>query len=145
MNPKVKSALVLVVTLIVGGVLGALIASRAINDRLEKIRDMRSRGGFSEALEAAVQPNSDLQREQLQAILTRSRARLDSINAEWRSEIHENSDLLRADLDSILEPEQSERVQKFFEGNRKHNNSDRNDKSEKSDKSDNDGKSRDRD
>ncbi|MCB0717346.1 MAG: hypothetical protein KDD65_02800 [Bacteroidetes bacterium] len=124
MNARAKSAIILLATLVVGIVLGALVASRVINHRLDELRRMRSRGGFSQALENVVQPSSDLQREQIHVILGRSHTRMDSINAEWRSRIRASSDSLRSELEDVLDAEQYERMTKWFEDSRSRRNRD---------------------
>lgn len=110
MTTRVKSALLLGVTLLIGVVLGSVLNAFLADRRLERFGMFRSEQGFVRHLEDVIEPTDDAQRQAIEAILTRTASRMrrhmDSAQAQGRLIL----DSTRAELSDILTPEQIERV-----------------------------------
>ena len=111
MSPRVKSALLLAATLLIGGVLGALLHARLAERRIERIAFLRSSQGFARYLERAIEPESPEQRAAVRAILDRAAARMGEHVARSRRERRAILDSTRAELRTVLSEEQMARLE----------------------------------
>ena len=122
MNLKVKSSLIIIVTLIIGMVLGVILTRFFFRppNMFDKMSALRSPEGFVERFEKIIDP-SDSQKEKIRYILQLHFERIHSQSQQFRNHFIELSDSLRADLDPILNEEQKERLDKMEERFREHN------------------------
>ncbi|WP_456424618.1 hypothetical protein [Rhodocaloribacter sp.] len=119
MNARTKSALILLVTLAVGILIGSLATSAVINHRIEQLAELRRPTGFSLMLERVIRPQDETQREQIRAILEEAGARMAELRRSHFSELKSIIDSTRARLDPILTPEQKQRLEAWFSRDRK--------------------------
>ncbi len=108
MKSQTKSALVLVVTLLVGVAIGAVGWSIVHNERLERMREMRREGGLYGVIDRYIDPESIRQEEQLRAVADRYHRQLDGIYGLARSQRNVVLDSMRTELRTLLSPTQQE-------------------------------------
>jgi hypothetical protein len=111
MTPRVKSALLLALTLLIGMVLGALLNARLAEQRLERLAFLRTQRGFTRFLERAITPRDEAQREAVRAVLERSAVRLSDHMQRSRAEMEAILDSTRAELQTVLTDEQMEQLE----------------------------------
>jgi hypothetical protein len=107
MKARTKAPIIIIGTFIAGLVVGVLATNYVVNQRIDKMRDLRSRIGYSEALMEVVQPNSPAQREQIEAILQRTHDGMNRLRREWARGFYAEGDTMRARMQEVLTPEQS--------------------------------------
>src|SRR5690554_5730472 len=98
MSPRVKSIVLLVVTLLIGGVLGALLQARMAEQRIERIAAYRSERGFIRFIERGIEPHDEQQHEQIRAILSTAASRVSEKSTRHRQEMRAIIDSTRAEL-----------------------------------------------
>jgi len=109
MNYKVKITGVILITLIIGMILGSLISGAIVRYHLSKIEDFREPGGFERFMERVVQPDES-QHEKLKEIIDKYSEQLNEMRIHAEAII----DSMTTELDSILTPEQKSRLEKRF-------------------------------
>ncbi len=119
MKARTKSALLLLATLGVGVLIGALAASAVLNLRLDQLRALRERGGFTQRVEEVIQPQDEAQREAIHAVLERSHNRFRRAQQRFFAEFSANRDSLRAELAPLLTPDQQARLDEWFARDRR--------------------------
>ena len=72
MSPRVKSALLLLISVGIGMLLGALLQARLAEQRLERLALLRSEMGLARALERIIEPTDEAQRQAIQGVLESS-------------------------------------------------------------------------
>lgn len=108
MNIKVKTVSILVFTLVIGMVLGALIHGAVMRNRFKQTAfRMRTQWGFVERMERVIQPD-DSQREEMRKILRKHFQKMNQFQAEMSVIM----DSLRIELEPILTKEQKERLER---------------------------------
>ncbi len=110
MSPRTKSVLLLVATLIIGLVLGALINGYFVRQRLARIGDFMNPAGFGGRIEEVIQPTSEEQREAVRRVLDSAAPKAVDIMRESRSRMRALNDSVRSELADILTSEQMERL-----------------------------------
>ena len=121
MNLKVKSSLIIIVTLIIGMVLGVIFTRSFFRppNMFDIMSELRSPRGFAERFERIIDP-SESQKEKIRYILQLHFERIHNQSQQFRKHFIELSDSLRADLDPILNEDQKERLDKMEERFREH-------------------------
>ncbi len=119
MNARTKSALMLLLTLAVGILIGSLATSAVINHRIEQLAELRRPTGFSLILERVIRPEDETQREQIRAVLEEAGARMAELRRSHFAELRTIIDSTRARLDPLLTPEQKRRLEAWFSRDRK--------------------------
>ncbi len=114
MKARTKSALLLLATLTVGVLIGALGASALLNQRLDQLRALRERGGFTERMEEIIQPKDEAQRAAIHAVLERTHERYMLSRRQFFAELAAGRDSLQAELAPLLTPEQQARLDEWF-------------------------------
>lgn len=116
MNLKVKSSLIIVVTFILGMIVGIIFIKSFFPPpkMIDRLTEGRSPGRFMERFERIIDP-SESQREKIQEILRLHFEKMHNQSLEFRNRFIELSDSLRADLEPILNEEQIERLDKMEE------------------------------
>ncbi len=122
MKARTKSALLLVATLVVGLLVGAVTTGSIVNHRLDELKAMRSRGGFTGMLERVIEPTDEAQRAQIRAVLEGSEARFSEALRECRGFHIAARDSMRADLASVLTPAQQTRLDQWLSRDRRSRN-----------------------
>jgi SpoVK/Ycf46/Vps4 family AAA+-type ATPase len=110
MNVKLKSVLMILATLIVGVLIGALVlAPWMVRYRIRHLAEMRTPEGFASRLEQVIRPDK-VQADEVRAILERHSERFREVSASHRAEMFALMDSLRSDLATVLTAEQLERL-----------------------------------
>lgn len=110
MKTQTKSAIVLVVTLIVGIAIGVFAWSIVHNERMERLRKMRGSGGIYTMIELYTSPVDSEQEVVLREFSERYQARFDEIYGRVSQQRREIQDSMRVELRTILTPEQQEEM-----------------------------------
>lgn len=107
-SPRTKSIALLVATLLLGIVLGAVLNAWWARERFERLRRLRTPGGFEQIVTRSLEPTSPEQRQEIEIVVGRTAQRLDSLRARhWRA-VRATVDSMRIDLEPILTDEQQE-------------------------------------
>ena len=118
MNLQVKPALIIIGTLLIGIVLGALISGALAERRYREIRCMLRSDLLTERLIEIIEPLEDKQREEVRAIVEQTSVRVRNLTRETRFEMHAVMDSLFAELQPLLTDRQKARLEKHI-GNRR--------------------------
>ena len=110
MSPRTKSTLLLVATLVIGLILGALINGYFVRERLDRIGNFLTPLGFGGQIEEVIRPTSEEQREAVRAVLDDAAPRAVAIMRESRSQMRALNDSVRSALSGILTEEQMQRI-----------------------------------
>jgi len=114
MKIRTKSALLLVATLLVGVLTGAMGTSALHNKRLKEIRDLGNRGGLTSWVEDVIGPVDETQRVELRAVLERSEARFDEARHRCRGFYVASKDSMLTELVPLLTPAQQTRLDEWL-------------------------------
>lgn len=113
MNMKVKTTVVIILTLILGIILGAMLNRIFVFQRIKRAFDAVNPDRFTMILEQVIEPTAD-QKKQIREILKKHA----KIVAELRKNLDEGMassfSTLQKELDSVLTPEQKERLEKMM-------------------------------
>ena len=115
MSVKIKSALILLITLAIGVGLGVqgdrMMMKQKIRERTRRPPDSRL---FMRIFDRIIEP-TESQREQIRQIIEKHTKRLAKIDSTTRLQFAEELDSLRKDLDPILTEEQRKRIKEHTE------------------------------
>jgi hypothetical protein len=109
---RLKSAGIIIVTMIIGMVLGGLITARIVHDRMDRIESVRSQRGFTRFIERSIEYESPEQREQVAKILEGTAESMFSHLRLSREQTRQILDSARVELRKVLSDEQMERLEK---------------------------------
>ena len=105
MDIKVKTALILIVTLLIGIVFGAMLYRAMFQSKVKGFLEMRTPDGFIRKFENAVDTTPD-KKEKIKKILDKYGEQFFEMNQEHRKEVSLLFNSLREELAEILTPEQ---------------------------------------
>ncbi|HEX7071987.1 MAG TPA: hypothetical protein VF190_14330 [Rhodothermales bacterium] len=120
MSPRTKSVLLIVATLLIGLVLGALLNARLAERRMERLASLRSERGFVRFMEEVVQPTDEAQREAMHEVFRRTGERMAEHQERSRRDAMAILDSSRQELAEILTPEQMQRLDDRLQDRRRH-------------------------
>jgi hypothetical protein len=109
MNTKSKIALIIIVTLVIGIVLGAMINRAFLRHRIQRAFATRNPVGMVSFIERSIRPTPD-QRAKIREILEKHRMKSQEIRDRFMKEMQLEFESLESELDPILTPEQKERL-----------------------------------
>jgi hypothetical protein len=112
MSTRFKSAVLILVTLLIGGIIGALIHAQITERRFDRLDTLRSNRGFVRMIERAVEFESPEQREQVLDIADATAVRLFETMQRTRRETKAILDSTRQQFSEILSEEQMARLEK---------------------------------
>ncbi len=115
MNTRVKIALIIIVTLALGIVLGAMINRAFMRHRIQRAFADRNPLGMVSFIERNIRPTPD-QREQIREILEKHRKKSAEIREKFMIDMRAEFESLEAELDPILTPEQKDRLKRRLRG-----------------------------
>lgn len=118
MNTRIKTSLIIAVTLLVGMVLGALISGIVGKYYFRKTAfRMRTPEGFITRFERIIQPNDD-QRDAIRKVLEKHHQKI----MRFRRKVPDHMDSLWKELEPILTKEQKTRLEErsFFRRRKRH-------------------------
>lgn len=115
MNLKIKSSLIIIVTLIIGFVLGIFFTKSFFPpiDMIERIAELRSPDGFMRRFERIIQP-TESQREKIREILKSHFDRFHLRSKKFRDQFSSLNDSLIVELNPVLNENQKLRLEKMF-------------------------------
>ena len=108
---RIKSAVIIAVTLVIGMVLGGLITAQLAHDRMDRIAALRSQRGFARFIERSIDYESPAQQEAVHEILDRTSVRMFEHLRRSREETASILDSARDELGKVLSPEQMEHLE----------------------------------
>jgi len=115
MNTKVKIALIIIVTLVIGIVLGAMLNRAFMRFRIQRAFADRNPLGMISFIEKDIRPTPD-QREKIREVLEKHRKKSLDLREKFMMEMRAEFESLEAELDPILTPEQKNRLKRRFRG-----------------------------
>lgn len=115
MNIKLKITFIIIITLVIGIVIGAMLNRTLTQNRVKRILSRRNPPVFISFYERIIEPDTN-QREEIRKILDKHAKHLSEIRANFSEELQSSMESLRAELDPILTPEQKKRLEKGFPG-----------------------------
>jgi hypothetical protein len=110
---ETKSAVVLLVTLVLGLILGALATGAAARQRVDELTRLRRPPGFAAHMREVIQPHSDAQWDSLRPIVEATGRRNDEIRRNMQRELRAELDSMQLRLRPLLNGEQRERLEDF--------------------------------
>jgi len=119
---KTKSILVIVLTLVIGFILGMLVSAEVRYNRLKPVRMFFSEEHFREGFYKSIQPDEQ-QKKNIDIILDKYAKINSGLQNNFRKDLDDNMKSFRKEIDSNLSKEQIERLRQMDE--RRHNMSGR--------------------
>jgi len=117
MNMRVKTTIVIIITLIFGIVLGAMLNRAFMHQRIRRAFDTVDPNRFTMILERAIDPTAE-QKKQINEILQKHAKDVAELRKNLRDGMQSSIQSLQKDLDSVLTPEQKERLEKMMKERR---------------------------
>lgn len=111
MTIDARSSIILLVTLLLGIVIGALGAGAVAQRRSEHLRELRLRGMFVNHMERIIQPRDDEQWEAIRPILEETGRRNYAIMDSTHGRLEVEMEQMREELAPHLDESQRERVE----------------------------------
>ncbi len=118
MRIEMRSALILLATLLIGALLGALITGALAQRRISRVAEMRERG-FRMHIERIIEPRDEEQREAIRAVLEVAAQRNQEIMRGARERLGDQLRQMREELLPLLDEEQRQRLESAAEGFRR--------------------------
>jgi uncharacterized membrane-anchored protein YhcB (DUF1043 family) len=115
MNTKVKVASIIIVTLVIGIVLGAMLNRAFLRHRIQRAFAERNPAGMIFFMERSIQPTEE-QRVQIREILEKHRKKSAEMREKFMMDMQAEFESLEAELDPILTPEQKNRLKRRLRG-----------------------------
>ncbi|HHP7238571.1 hypothetical protein, partial [Longibacter sp.] len=97
-SPRTKSVLLLVVTLLLGIVLGGVLTGWWVQNRADRVRALRTPSGFVERVVERVEPTSAAQRDSVEVIARRAARQLERLRRSHRQQTMTVLDSMRVEL-----------------------------------------------
>jgi len=105
MKPKIKSSLILFVTLLIGIAIGFEISEIMIKKRFEAFKDIRKPKGFVDMFDEMLKPD-EKQKPVVDSVLLKYHAQIDSVFKSGFAFLKANMDSMRVELSKVLTKEQ---------------------------------------
>ncbi len=115
---ETRSALILLATLLIGALLGALITGALAQRRISRVAEMRERG-FGMHIERVIEPRDEEQRKAIRAVLGVAAQRNQEIMRGAREQLGNQLRQMREELFPLLDEEQRQRLESAAEGFRR--------------------------
>ncbi|MFQ6038445.1 MAG: hypothetical protein ACE5LV_07495 [Candidatus Aminicenantales bacterium] len=113
MNIKIKTALIILVTLIIGIVIGAMLHRALLHRRINRAFVILNPNRFLIASERVIQPNP-AQKKRIQEILEDHAERVEKIRRAFLKDMQASFEAMRQELDQELTPEQKRRLERML-------------------------------
>jgi len=111
MNVKVKTALIILITLIIGIFLGAMLNRALLRYKIRKTFSMHQPDRLAFFIEEMIQPAPD-QRAQICVIVEKHAGRMEEMRQKFFTEMQVERESFLKELNPLLTPEQKERLRK---------------------------------
>lgn len=113
MNMKVKTTIVIIITLIFGIVLGAMLNRTLMHRRIRRTFDAVNPGRFTMIMERVLEPTAE-QKKQVREILRDHAKKVDELRKNAMEGMQASIQALRVELDAVLTPEQKKRLERMM-------------------------------
>ena len=113
MNIKVKITFIIIITLAIGIVIGALLNRTLSQNRIKRILERRNPPIFISFYERIIEPDAE-QRAKVRKVLNKYAQNLSEIRTNFQEELQSSFESMTAELEPLLTPEQKERLEKGF-------------------------------
>jgi len=113
MNLKLKITLIIIVTLIIGVVIGAMAHRAYLQNRIRRTFAWGNPNRFGAVYERMIRPKAN-QSEQIRKILARHAQNISKIRDDYRQKIESEFEAIREEINPLLTPEQKRRLSQFF-------------------------------
>ncbi len=110
---KAKTTLVIIITLIIGIVLGAMLNRTFMHLRIRRAFDAVNPFRFTRILEQAIDPTPE-QKRQIREILQKHAKNIGELRNNFEDGMLSSFESLKKELDSALTPEQKERLEEML-------------------------------
>jgi hypothetical protein len=117
MNMKLKITFILIGTLIVGMVIGAMANRAFLHNRVQRVFQKRTPNVFVQSYMDTIKPSEEQQRL-IQEILERNARIMSDIRQKNRQDLEAVMESMTAELETVLTPEQMERLEQSTFGGR---------------------------
>ncbi|MFC2164664.1 hypothetical protein ACFLT2_06690 [Acidobacteriota bacterium] len=111
MNVKVKTALIIIITLIIGIFLGAMLNRALLRHRIQKTFSMHKPDRLVFFIEEVIQPEAE-QRDQIRAIVEKHAGHMEEMRRKFFTEMQSERESFLKEIEPLLTPEQKERLKK---------------------------------
>lgn len=115
-SPQTKSVLILLATLLLGALLGAVLTGWWVQQRFDRVRALRTADGFVERVVQQVEPTSAAQRDSVRVIARKRAQQLQRLRGAHRADTRAVLDSLREDLRPVLTEEQIAQLERRLRG-----------------------------
>jgi len=115
MNIKVKITLIIIITLALGIVIGAMLNRALLQHRINRAFSWRSPEFMINNFIDIIEPDQE-QRKLIREILNKNAERMMELRENHRKELQESFESLQKELDLILTPEQKRRLLRRLPG-----------------------------
>lgn len=115
MNIKVKTALIIIITLVMGIIIGAMLNRALLQHRINRAFSWRLPDFMITNFENIIEPDQE-QSKLIREILNRHAKRMMEIRENHRKELQESFESLQKEMDLILTPEQKRRLLRSLPG-----------------------------
>ena len=113
MNVKAKTALIIIITLVLGIIIGAMLNRALLQRRINRVFSWRSPDFMITNFENIIQPDQK-QRKLIREILDKHAKRMMEMRENSRKDMEEAFESLQKELDLILTPEQKKRLMRML-------------------------------
>jgi len=111
MTTKLKTTFILIGTLVIGIIIGALISGTLRQHKSDRIREMHAQDRFLRGMEQIIKPD-DEQKDEIKKILEKRFQQLSEVKEKHLTEIAVILDSLHQEMDKVLTKEQKERLER---------------------------------
>jgi hypothetical protein len=108
-NVNIKSALIIITTLVIGVAIGFELSEISIRKRFDKMDSFKGPQGFVQSFEEIIMPDKD-QKDKVSSILLKYHDKIDKITKSGMGEISLKMDSMAVELKQILNEEQKARL-----------------------------------
>jgi Spy/CpxP family protein refolding chaperone len=117
MNIKIKTASIIILTLLIGIVFGFLLSRAYMHHRIKRAFAMIDPSRFIATFEHTINPTPE-QREQIRKIIQKHAKGVAELQKNLREGMESSFESLRKELDAILTPEQKRRLEEMMKNRR---------------------------
>lgn len=109
-NTRTKTFLILVGTLVLGMVLGALLTGLVVRHRLGHLDHLRTPTGFTQEMMQSIEPTGPEQKKALREAVSSHARRMKTIREHYRKKLHTEVDSMHRAAEGLLTPQQERRL-----------------------------------
>ena len=117
MNIRIKTAFIIIATLIIGIIFGALLSRAYMHHRIRRVFTMVNPNRSMTFFEQAISPTPG-QLEQIRKIIKKHTKNVAELQKNLRDGMDSSFESMRKELDSVLTPEQKKRLERLMRGRR---------------------------